>query len=209
MEIIELIIDEENNEFAGVEAISVVDNPATEELFVALNEQKKIELAEVDKDKRILMGCALVPNKPIYRIDPKTEKEFYVYFSSKTVRKASEIFFKRSNQSNATLEHDVELNGMTVIESWIVEDPKMDKSNLYGLNAPKGSWMISMKVDDLEIWEDYCKNGKVRGFSIEGFFADKSKLNMGSDRVVDQEELKETLAQEELNKIINYLNQNK
>ena len=169
MEIIELIIDEENMEFAGVEAISVVDNPATEELFVALNEQKKFEFKQVDKEKRLLMGCALVPNKPIYRLDPKTKKEFYVYFSTETVRKASEMFFKQSNQKNATLEHDVKLKGMTVVESWIVEDATMDKSNLYGLEAPKGAWVISMKVDDLDVWETNVSRATCAGFLLRDF----------------------------------------
>jgi len=198
MEIIELIIDEENMEFAGVEAISVVDNPATEELFVALNEQKKFEFKQVDKEKRLLMGCALVPNKPIYRLDPKTKKEFYVYFSTETVRKASEMFFKESNQKNATLEHDVKLKGMTVVESWIVEDATMDKSNLYGLEAPKGTWVISMKVDDLDVWENECKSGNVRGFSIEGYFADSSKINHSQEHQ----------AQSKINEVIEYLKNN-
>jgi hypothetical protein len=32
--------------------------------------------------------------------------------------------------------------------------------------------MISMKVDNDEVWQD-VKDGKVKGFSIEGYFADK------------------------------------
>ena len=123
MKTIELYIDEEN-EFSGIEAISVVENPAIEEDFIALKKQQ-VKLAEVDKEKRILMGAALVPNKKIYRTNG--EDEYNIFFSEDTVRKASELFLSRGKQNNSTLEHDVKLNGLSVVESWIIEDKKKDK----------------------------------------------------------------------------------
>ena len=169
MKTIELYIDEEN-EFSGIEAISVVENPAIEEDFIALKKQQ-VQLAEVDKEKRILMGAALVPNKKIYRTNG--EDEYNIFFSEDTVRKASELFLSRGKQNNSTLEHDVKLNGLSVVESWIIEDKKKDKSKKYGFNLPIGTWMVSVKVNNDEIWNDFVKEGKVKGFSIEGFFADK------------------------------------
>jgi hypothetical protein len=65
MRIVELILDEEQEE-GGIEAISIVESPAIESDFVALNNQE-IKLAEIDKEKRILLGALLIPNKPIYR----------------------------------------------------------------------------------------------------------------------------------------------
>ena len=169
MKTIELYIDEEN-EFSGIEAISVVENPAIEEDFIALKKQQ-VKLAEVDKEKRILMGAALVPNKKIYRTNG--EDEYNIFFSEDTVRKASELFLSRGKQNNSTLEHDVKLSGLSVVESWIIEDKKKDKSRKYGFNLPIGTWMVSVKVNNDEIWNDFVKEGKVKGFSIEGFFADK------------------------------------
>ena len=169
MKTIELYIDEEN-EFSGIEAISVVENPAIEEDFIALKKQQ-VKLAEVDKEKRILMGAALVPNKKIYRTNG--EDEYNIFFSEDTVRKASELFLSRGKQNNSTLEHDVKLNGLSVVESWIIEDEKKDKSRKYGFDLPIGTWMVSVKVKNDEIWNDFVKEGKVKGFSIEGFFADK------------------------------------
>ena len=168
MDIIELFIDEED-EVSGIDAISVVENPAIEEDFIALKNQE-FNLAEVDKEKRILMGAALVPNKPIFR--RSGENEYYIYFSRETVRKASELFFIRGNQSRSTLEHDIPLNGLTVVESWIVESDQ-DKSRQYNMNVPIGTWMVSMKVLNEDIWENYVKTGKVKGFSIEAYFTDK------------------------------------
>lgn len=175
MKIVELIIDERDSE-SGIDAVSVVESPAIEENFIALAEQK-IELKEIDAEKRILMGAALIPNKKIYRVNEKTKEEFEIFFSEQTVRQAMELFFKKGNQSKATQEHAKNIDGMTVVESWLIEDKVHDKSVKYGFNLPKGTWMISMKVDNDQVWND-VKEGKVKGFSIEGFFADKLEMSM-------------------------------
>ena len=168
--IIELIIDEEN-EISGIEAISVVENPAIEEDFIALKEHKDIKLAEVDAEKRILMGPALIPNKKIFRKGEDDDTDYYIYFSEDTVRKASELFFIKSKHQNSTFEHSFELSDMSVVESWLIEDPEKDKAAAYGYDLPKGTWMVSMKVLNDEVWKA-VKEGEVKGFSIEGYFAD-------------------------------------
>jgi len=177
MKIIELVIDEKED-LSGVEAISIVEFPAIEENFIALNQQ--IQLAKVDDDKRILMGAALIPNKNIYRRNG--EDEYYIFFSEDTVKKASELFLMNSNQNNATLEHEKKINDLSVVESWIVEDTEMDKSKKYGLNAAVGTWMVSMKVNNDAIWTDFVKTGKVKGFSIEGYFADKLEMSLQKEK---------------------------
>ena len=190
MNIVELLLDEEN-EVTGIEAVSIVESPAIESNFLALSNQE-IKLAKVDEEKQILMGAALIPNKPIYRTN--NEEEFYVYFSADTVRKASELFFKNGNQNNATLEHKLAVNDLTVVESWIVENKEKDKSALYDLDVPVGTWMISMKVNNSEIWNDFVKTGKVKGFSIEGYFADKATIQASKDTSETKlEEIKELL----------------
>jgi len=192
MRIIELLIDEDEL-LSGIEAISIVDRPAIQEHFVALNEQQRHQLAEVDKEKRILMGAALVPNKHIYRADG--EDEYYIYFSEDTVRKASELFLMRGNQNKSTLEHQAELYGLSVVESWIVEDEVHDKSVKYGMELPVGTWMVSMKVNNDDVWENYVKTGLVKGFSIEGYFTDK--VNMGEVSSFDEAEANEILLEVE------------
>jgi len=194
-EIIELLIDETKIEM-GINAVSVVESPAIEENFVALNKHE-VELKEVDTEKRILMGAALVPNKQIYR--RVKDKEFYIFFSEDTVRKASELFLMRSNQNNATLEHEKKmLDGMSVVESWIIEDEKTDKSRLYNFNLPKGTWMISMKVNNDEIWNK-VKAGEVKGFSIEGYFIDKYDMSLHEDDLLITEIKNLILTEEKTN----------
>ena len=145
MRIVELIIDE-NDEASGIDAISLVETPAIESNFIALNKHELL-LKEIDSEKRILMGPALIPDKSIYRRNDNGD-EYYIYFSKDTVRKASELFFKNSNHQNATYEHEKKIDNMTIVESWIVEDPAKDKTALYGMDLPAGTWMVSMKVDE-------------------------------------------------------------
>lgn len=168
MRIVELILDEDQE--IGIEAISVVENPAIEEDFIALKSQE-FKLAEVDKEKRLLMGALLIPNKPIYRRNG--EDEYYIYFSKDTVLKASQMYLMQGKQNNSTLEHQYEINGLSLVESWIVEDKVHDKSVKYGMDLPLGTWVGSVKVNNDEIWNEFVKTGRVKGFSIEGYFADK------------------------------------
>ena len=189
MKIIELILDEEDFE-AGVEAISIVESPAIESDFVALKNQE-IKLAEVDKEKKILMGALLIPNKPIYRNG--SEGEYYIYFSKDTIVKASQMFLQNGNQSKSTLEHAQALNGLTLVESWIVEDKAKDKTALYSLDVPVGTWMGSVKVNNDDVWNEYVKTNKVKGFSIEGYFADKMEA--------PKEAIEEQMAEQLLSKI--------
>jgi hypothetical protein len=83
------------------------------------------------------------------------------------------MYLKKGYQNNSTLEHDQTLSGLTLVESWIVESETQDKSRKYDLNVPVGTWMGAVKVNNEEIWQEYVKTNKVKGFSIEGYFADK------------------------------------
>tara|TARA_R110000744_G_scaffold145385_1_gene257994 strand:+ start:282 stop:1136 length:855 start_codon:yes stop_codon:yes gene_type:complete len=171
--IVELIISEEDKEDQdGVFAISLVEDPAIEEYWVALNKQKKeLKFAKVDEDKRLLIAPALIPNKQIFRLDDDGS-DYYVYFSKDTIKKCSELYMKRNHLQSATLEHETEVDGMCVVESWVKEFA-IDKSVKYGFeHCPVGTWFVTMRVDNDEIWNK-VKEGEILGFSIEGFFTDK------------------------------------
>jgi hypothetical protein len=191
MKIVELILDE-NQEESGIEAISIVESPAIEEDFIALK-SNEIKLAEIDKEKKILMGALLIPNKPIYRNNG--EDEYYIYFSKDTVLKASQMYLTKGNQNNSTLEHQHSLSGLSLVESWLVEDEVHDKSRKYGMNVPVGTWMGAVKVNNDEVWNDYVKTGKVKGFSIEGYFADKMER--------PKESIKEDMSEKQADLLLN------
>lgn len=197
LQTIELEIKNEAEE--GIFALSYVLEPAIEENWVALS-KNQIELKVVDEERRIVVGFALVPDKPIYRkqeIDGKMQ-EFNIKFSKQTVAKAGELFMKNLNGNNATIEHERPVEGVSTIELWIVEDPKNDKSNIYGLNPKGGELVVMQKVYNNELWED-VKSGKVKGFSIEAMFNGFEKLQFSSDELSEEE-----LLIEELKKAVGY-----
>jgi hypothetical protein len=170
--IVELVIQDDNQELA-IDAISLVSAPAIEQDFVFFGKEKSnLTLAKVDEEKRMLISPALIPNKNIVRYDANTDSEYYVWFSKETVRKASELYLKHNNHHKATYEHQERVSGVLTVESWIIEDPKMDKANLYGFQLKKGTWMVKMKIDNEELWQD-IKSKKIKGLSIEGYFTDK------------------------------------
>lgn len=150
-----------------LQRISLVSDPAIEEDFVFFN-AVEMKFEATDEEKRIVTGAAMIPDIKILRRDDKGEK-YYGYFSKDTVRKAAELFFKKGSNTNPTnLEHEFEIDGVHVFESWIVEDPDMDKSKTLGFKDVKeGTWMVSMKIDNDSVWDNFVKTGLVKGFSIE------------------------------------------
>ena len=181
METIELFISDEAKD--GVFAVSLVEEPAIEENFVALSTEK-VELKVADEERKVVIGLALVPEKKIYRF--MKGKEFNIYFSKETIAKAQELYMKKLNLNNVTAEHEEKVTGASVIESWIVEDSKNDKTNLYNLKATEGSWAIMMKIDNEELWGK-VKSGEFKGFSIEGIFGGFEQLETSKDKdIVEQ-----------------------
>jgi hypothetical protein len=139
----------------------------------------------------------MIPNELIYRKD-KEGKEYNVVFSEETIQKIVEKYFKSQYTTNFNLQHKKSLlaQGVYLIESFVIDEER-------GINAPKGfedlpngSWFISCKVDNDEIWNDFIKEGVFKGFSVEGFFQEK--------------QVKETKSEElELLEMLNRLQQDK
>ena len=170
--IVELIIQDDNQELA-IDAISLVTSPAIEQDFVFFGKEKNnLTFAKVDEEKRILISPALIPEKTILRHDPNTSSDYFVFFSKATVKKASELYLKHNNHHKATYQHQDRISGVLTVESWIIEDSKLDKSTLYGFSLPVGTWMVSLKIENNEIWSK-IKDGELKGLSIEGYFTSK------------------------------------
>ena len=164
--IYELVIEDENID--EVFAISLVEEPAIESNFVFFDKEK-VQFAAINDEKKLLMGPILIPDKQILRIDGEG-MPYHVFFKPETIKRLSEMYLKKKYTDKSTLEHDSKIDGVTLVESWIVESRTKDKSALYGLSVPVGTWMGTFKVDNEDIWNNYVKTGDVKGFSIEGLF---------------------------------------
>jgi hypothetical protein len=169
--IVELVISDDSQELA-IDAISLVTSPAIEQDFVFFGKEKNnLTFAKVDEEKRMLVSPALIPNKNIFRHDPNTDSDYYVYFSKETVRKAAELYLKHNNHHKATYQHQDRVSGVLTVESWIKEGDS-DKSKLYGYDLPNGTWFVKMKIENDELWQK-IKAGELKGLSIEGYFTNK------------------------------------
>ena len=185
--IVELIIADDSQELA-IDAISLVTSPAIEQNFVFFGKEKNnLTFAKVDEEKRMLVSPALIPNKQIFRHDPNTDSDYYVYFSKETVRKAAELYLKHNNHHKATYQHQDRVSGVLTVESWIKEGD-MDKSKLYGYDLPDGTWFVKMRIDNDELWNK-IKEGELKGLSIEGYFTDKMEA-MSEKQPTNEEILK-------------------
>lgn len=174
--IYECKIDESLNDVTGIYAISFVDEPAVEENFVALSKQAVV--LNKDTKKQILTGVVLKPNQLIYRLDEQNQP-YYIQFSEVEIEKISYKMMKAGLALyHTTHQHESELKGNYLTELWIVTDPQNDKSNALGFkDLPKGTLMASYKVTDKGYWDNEVMMGKVKGFSLEGFFNQELKLN--------------------------------
>lgn len=164
--LVECTIDETGR--LGIVAMGLVDVPAIEENWIAL---QHIKLSAVNDERRMIYGPAMIPDKEILRVDAGTLEEYYVVFRKPTIESVAHQFFQKNLHHNANIDHKYPVNGVTVVESWIKEGDA-DKSIALGMNElPDGTWFIGAKVEDDSVWND-IKAGKVRGFSIEGYFSE-------------------------------------
>lgn len=169
MKLVEFTLDEQADDY-GVFAISLVEQPAIEEDFKFFSKTKEPStFATVDEDKRVVMGAVMIPDIHILRLDSEGNK-YKCFFSKDTIKRVSELYMQQSKHQSATIEHDRTVNGITTVETWIVADSKHDKTQAFGLEYPVGTWVACMKIENEDVWQNYVKEGVVKGFSIEGYF---------------------------------------
>jgi hypothetical protein len=177
MDTYKVMFNEEEND--GVYAVSLVSDPAIGVQFITLSQQKEIQLATINEEQRILLGAVLIPNQPIYR--NQDGHEFNIVFPAETIKQVQQNFSRQGYQNNSTIEHSgTQIEDVTFVETWIKEDEVHDKSTMYGFNEPVGTWFAAMKVNNEDIWNNYVKTGKVKGFSIDGVF-DMERVNLKSE----------------------------
>jgi hypothetical protein len=158
---------------SSVYAIALVENPAIEVGFVALSKDGKVHTVKlaVNSEKRMIYTPVLIPNQKIYREDEQGNP-YQIFFSEQTIEETAQDFIKAGSLvANWNSEHqeNVKLEGVTVVESWIIDDPKSDKALSLGFDLPKGTWMQGVKIDNESIWNE-VKLGTYKGISIEGLF---------------------------------------
>lgn len=140
-----------------------------------------------NEDQRIVSGALLLADTPIYR--KSGDREFYVMFSKDTIKKIAIKYFKEGKHNNVNEMHNPKkaLKGITLFESWISDEERGIKPMVGFEDVPDGSWFGSMKIDDDTTWEN-VKQGKFKGFSIEGYFSNKAEAlrDISDEQLVDE-----------------------
>lgn len=148
----------------GVGFISLVDEPAIGVDWIKLSKQAQLSF-KVDKEKQLLYGPFLIPNKLIYRHDEKMG-EYYVRFSSEEIEKIATKFNEDLNNKNINFQHTDQKVEAFVASNWLI-DGGQDKSQNMGFELPEGTWFGAVKVKDEAFWTDKVKTDEVKGFSVE------------------------------------------
>lgn len=164
---------------SDVYAISLVDEPAIEVNYVHLKKDSKAKkvvfLEDEAKEKHMVVGPVLIPDKPIYR--NQDGEEFYIQFSKESIERLAYNYIKQGyNMTSFTAQHQYPVNEVYIVESWL-KTTENDKSNDLGFDCPIGTWFVGAKVNNVDVWED-IKDGKMNGFSVEAFVSlDELKFN--------------------------------
>lgn len=190
IKVIEYGIDDEGT--LGVYAISVVEQPAIGVDFVALSEQHNVKFKE--DFRGLLYGALLIPDQLIYRRNDETNEEYYVKYSKETIRAIAYNYLKQANQNNATVEHAKVVDGVSLVETWIIEGEN-DKSKNFGFSLPEGTWFGCMKVENEEV-KQQIQNKEVLGFSIEGNFIAEKEMYMSNQEPTLLEEIEQAITEE-------------
>lgn len=190
IKVIEYGIDDEGT--LGVYAISVVEQPAIGVDFVALSEQHNVKFKE--DFRGLLYGALLIPDQLIYRRNEDTNEEYYVKYSKETIRAIAYNYLKQANQNNATVEHAKVVDGVSLVETWIIEGEN-DKSKNFGFSLPEGTWFGCMKVENEEV-KQQIQNKEVLGFSIEGNFIAEKEMYMSNQEPTLLEEIEQAITEE-------------
>ena len=167
--IYELRIQEDLADDAEVSFVALVDKPAIQKDFLVFNEQK-LAFAIQDDEQHIISGPLMLADEPIIRNNAKYGQHL-IKFSAETIKEIAIKFSKKGYQKNVNLMHDenMQLDGLVMFESFIV-DSKRGIKPMNGFEDVKdGSWFGSFYVENPQAW-DLIKQGKVKGFSVEGMF---------------------------------------
>jgi len=176
---IELIVDGDED---FLTAMGFVDYPAIEKQLVYFGDDRtNFTFGKEIEEQGIIVSPALIADKRIFRFDPETNEEYYVYFSEDTIRQLSQGFLMSENFKNNTEQHEKQIEGVHLIYSWIVENQDDQLMTKYGFkDIPNGSWAVAYKIENEDI-KAKIKSGEIGGISIEAFLTEKYDKHFSRD----------------------------
>lgn len=163
---------DETDSLQGVKVISLVDEPAIESNFVFFKKEKSKAFIELkgEKYKQIVAGLALIPDKEILRYT-KDDQPFVGYFTKEAIEKIRDKFSKERLTDRVNVDHSSDnYIDAYLLDNYIIEsEQQLEHVKNLGIDqAVIGSWFVSYKIEDKEIFEKVV-SGELNGFSVEIF----------------------------------------
>ena len=157
-----------SDEETGMFRISLVDDPAVMSNFQAFDAKKKpVMYAIQDEEKRLVRGCIMRADFPIYRRDEQMG-EYYIIYKAEEIRKMAEKYLLEGRQNDVNLMHreGSDVDGVQMVQYFI----KGDGIQVDGFDdCADGSLFGEFHVVNDDIWAE-IKAGTYKGFSLEGVF---------------------------------------
>ena len=152
----------------GMFKISLVDDPAVMSNFQAFDATRKMQLYAIqDEEKRLVRGCIMRADFPIYRRDAGFG-EYYIIYKAEEIRKMAEKYLLEGRQNDVNLMHQdgSDVDGVQMVQYFI----KGDGIQVDGFDeCADGSLFGEFHVVNDDVWEE-IKAGTYKGFSLEGVF---------------------------------------
>jgi len=182
------------DDLTGVYAISCVDQPATEQLMEYFNKVEIMKFEKLDEEKRLIAGVIMRPEIWIDRINKETKERYQVAFSKDTIEKIGQKYMMDKNNNNVTIDHKYTVDNISLVETWFVDNPELDKSKSLNISTLNGDWFGIMKVNNDVVWNDFIKTGLVKGYSVEGMFIQEHFNKIFTEDELLLEKLKDLLS---------------
>ncbi len=176
----ELVIDELDE--SGVSMVAIVDAPAIERDFQKFKQAEPLTFKVANDEKRIASGYCLIADLPIYRWDEQNG-DHYVVFRKPTIEKIVNKFMKQGLNAEINIMHESPTSDVYIFESLLIDKERGINAPDGFQDAPDGSWFVSMRVDNDEVWSE-IKKGTYKGFSVEGMFA-KEEAIPTDEQIID------------------------
>jgi len=116
--------------------------------------ERETEIIKIDQEQRIITGIVL---------EPDVEDANGDIISAEEIEKSAYDFLSNYGQGRKIRLMHSEDRDIDLIESWI----QKNDAKYNGKTVKAGTWLISTKVNDEEIWEK-IKDGTITGFSVKG-----------------------------------------
>ncbi len=164
---------------ANITFVSLVDKAANGKQFAIIKSENGSNfgtyapIVKVDEEQRIVTAV-------VY--EPMVEDSQGDYMTEECIEKAAHQFM--INKGENDIQHNFQAaEGVSVVESWVT---KSDET-IGDQEIKKGTWMMSSKVDNDDIWDD-IKKGELTGYSMGG-------IAQRSEEDVDLDEVEKSMSQ--------------